>query len=159
VRLKINREVVWRWRLRLAQLIAPPGADVHNPDDTCCPRDRDLLEAICFGWLRQGDRSTMWMDVTIALDEACAGGLVNRGKDGPPWLTSHGEQELARLWGPKLVPPGGGGYFECDDHGLYDLFPGDRWGCPGCETETALRRLNTEPVSWWARSVPWRVYR
>jgi hypothetical protein len=32
-------------RLRLAQAVAPLGADVHDPDDSACPGERTVLEA------------------------------------------------------------------------------------------------------------------
>jgi hypothetical protein len=53
--------------------------------------------------------------------------------DGDFWiLTADGESLLAKLWGPDRVPPGGGGYLNCDEHGVYDAHPGDHIDCPDC---------------------------
>jgi hypothetical protein len=47
-------------------------------------------------------------------------------------LTSAGEEALALYWGSDRNPPGVGGYYDCDRHGVYDSHPGDLKGCPDC---------------------------
>jgi hypothetical protein len=148
---KINKLRLW-----LAQRVAPAGADVHDPDDTCCPRDRGVLEAVMYGWVRKEANDTTWMDATDLVDDAIAADLVVE-RHGDFTLTPHGERELARLWGPGRVAPSAGSYGECHAHEmLYEQFPGDVVGCPHCRSEqaysAALEDLTAEPSSWWSRS-------
>lgn len=153
MRSKINTLRMW-----LAQLVAPPGADVH--DDTFSPRDRDILEAVCLRKLRRGENDdTTWMDVTELLHDAFRADLVERWPDGEWKLTGRGERELAALWGPGRVPPWStGGLGSCAEHGLYQAGPGDLSDCPGCAVETAalatLLNLTTEPAPRWRGKRP-----
>jgi hypothetical protein len=106
----LPRKITERWRvarLRLAQKIAPPGADVHDPDDTICPSLQGLLEAVFWNRLQDDAGERRWLDVTDWLDELAAAGLVLEPDDqGQEYLlTRQGAQELARLWGPERVPP------------------------------------------------------
>ena len=148
MRFEINNERVRRLRLRLAHLIAPPGADVHDPDDTCCPSDRPLLGAVLWWRLRFTD-GQHWMDVDLSVHDALAAELIEYNPDGYLRLTGYGENELARMWGDDRVPPWSGGYFQCHDHGVYDLAPGERIGCPDCGRELAAQQAAQQAPRWW----------
>lgn len=92
---------IWRWRLRLAQYVAPNGADVHNPDDTACPWDRPILEAAEAYDLYRDDDGKVRLDVTEHVDDAEAAGWMERAVDpqgnAACRLTGFGERSLARL--------------------------------------------------------------
>ena len=137
---EINRSPIRRLRLWLASLIAPRGADVHDPDETACPSGQDVLTAIYRNELITQGRNVL-LDVTSTVDEAYGAGLVVQHNNGTWTLTPAGGGQLARLWGTDRVPPGLNMQLECPDHGRYELSPGQRLGCTGCGVERALRRL------------------
>jgi hypothetical protein len=153
---EINNSAIRGWRLRLAQFIAPPGADVHDPDDTCCPRDEGLLEEVFWDHLLIDAAGGMWMNVTADVHELEYAELVDHRGNGSRRLTAHGEQELARLWGPGRLPPWSHGTLDsCDDHGDFDVFPGDLVGCRKCATERAVQNgaPDTAPGWSWSRLI------
>ncbi len=133
----MNAKIIRRLRLWLAQLVAPAGSDVHDPDDTLCPGNQELLEAALYGDLRRGPDGGVLLDVTTAVDDLVDFEMLTNTPDGYR-LTELGERELARLWGPGRIPPWSGGYFQCHDHGIYDAAPGDRAGCPSCPPARVL---------------------
>lgn len=73
-------------------------------------------------------------EITLPLAPVIRAGLVEHG-DGRWQLTTAGKSRLAELWGPDRVPPDEGGYVDCWRHDVYDVGPGDLWGCPKCRTE------------------------
>ncbi len=115
-------------RLRLAQLIAPAGAGVHNPNETCCALIRRLLEAVFWRELETGN----YLDVIDELDDLAARDLVNFDGDDAPYVTEAGERELARLWGAGRIPPWSDSFHTCSVHGMYEAPPGAIAGCPEC---------------------------
>lgn len=132
------------WRLRLAQLAAPAGADVHDPDDTVCPQAQALLEAVLYHDIEINRHGGAWMRVTEDLHDLAADGLIEPAQDGDYRLTEQGERELGRRWGDHRVPPWSGGYFGCSDHGVYEAAPGDPEGCPECPPWNPPRT-----AGWW----------
>ncbi len=130
-------KIITRLRLWLAQLVAPAGAEVHDPDDTLCSGSQELLEAALYGDFRRGPDGGVLFDVTVAVDDLVDfGALVNT--DTGYELTESGKRELARLWGPGRIPPWSGGHYRCDDHGIYEAAPGDFVGCPNCPPSLVL---------------------
>jgi hypothetical protein len=154
VRFEIIKSRIRRWRLTLAQAVAPVGVDVHDPDDTFCPTAQDILEAAFFSRLHADADGVVRMDVGPFVDEAVGAGLVVRKvEDGCTWyeLTGAGEQELAKLWGPNRVPPWSGGYYSCAEHGVYDVHPGELSDqCPSCAFARAFRGAAGR-APWWSR--------
>lgn len=150
MRFEINKLAIQRWRLRLAQFVAPHGADVHDPDDTCCPKDQDILNAAFWGDLRLGLNGTVLMDVTEEVDDLISQDLVEPVAGGWWRLTDAGEQELARLWGPGRLPPWSVSWHGCGAHGLYEAHPGEFGGCRECRHEQALQHADSRATSWWS---------
>jgi hypothetical protein len=136
---EINKETIKRWRLRLAALIAPAGAHVHDAEEISCFAVGPILNAVFWGDLAADARGRQRMDVTTELDSLYGAGLIEHPGAGPLTLTSKGEKELARVWGPSVAKPRGGGTFECSQHGEYEVRPGHLFGCPGCLIEKAVQ--------------------
>jgi hypothetical protein len=149
---KINtRARVKQWRLWLAQRMAPPGADVHDPDETACLGYELPLSNVFFSRIQSNGRGRQFLDVTDDLDDL-AGYVVLEGGRWPGYysvidhddtgrwmLTDAGERQLARMWGADRIPPWAHASLgECERHGDYDVFPGDRIGCPRCAIERPL---------------------
>jgi hypothetical protein len=158
-RTRPDRRRVRQWRLRLAALIAPAGADVHDPDDTECPDMTDFLESVLWGHIERHRSGGVWADNTAIAEDAEELGLIEKADQGnqPPYrLTAAGERALAAAWGPGRVPPWSGGYHGCADHGVYDAGPGDPGGCPQCPTTLPSRSVfsirSRVPVSWSLRA-------
>jgi hypothetical protein len=90
-----------RLRLRIAQAIAPMGADVHDPDDTACPDERAFLEAAEAYDLYPDADGRARLDVTDTAKYAEEAGWValTTDYDGNAvyQLTGAGESQLARL--------------------------------------------------------------
>jgi len=125
-------ERVRAWRLRLAQLVAPAGADVHDPDQSACPHDEALLEAAQFGQLRRDPDGRFMIDMSDLARDLVDGAWFQAAADGRYELTRAGQEQLARLWGPHLIPPWGGGHYMCYEHGIYEAAPGESGDCPRC---------------------------
>jgi hypothetical protein len=135
-------DLIWLARLRLwaAQVIAPAGSDVHNPDESACPLAEPLLHDVFYHRIRTIDGRHL-LDVTDDLDDlAVFHGLVEL-RDGGWVLTDAGERELARRWGPDRVPPWGGGPRSCETHGNFDSEPGEHSGCSGCAYDNRFDRV------------------
>lgn len=97
-------EIRARWlrlRLRLAQAIAPAGADVHDPDETACPQDLPVLAAVEAYELYPDPDDRVRLDVTGTVRDAEWAGwisLVRDHDDCPVYaLTGAGAATLARL--------------------------------------------------------------
>lgn len=120
------------WLLRLAQLVAPAGTDVHDPDDTACPHDLPILEAAQFGELRRDAGDRFMVNLTDLVQDMLSGDWFEPTQYGDYALTVAGQRQLARLWGQDRVPPWGGAFHRCQDHGDFEQGPGDRLGCPIC---------------------------
>lgn len=163
MRIEINKGVIRRARLWLARLIAPSDAHLHVPYETC-PCAQNLMDEILMSRLQPnhpradrfgtGEFTRYWMDVTADVDELVGLGLVEGLDHGDVKLTEHGERELAKLWGPGRVPPWGGGYYSCHDHGQYEAGPGDRLDCPSCLMQEAVIRA---VVGGAPRTPGWRL--
>jgi hypothetical protein len=53
-----------------------------------------------------------------------------------------GDRELCALNAaaaadPSIAGCGQGGYYSCDEHGVYDVTPGALWACPDCDAAAA----------------------
>lgn len=87
-------------RLRLAQFVAPPGADVHDPDATACPSDRVVLEGVAAYELCPDSYGRALLDVTETAQYAEEAGWIQRTTDHDGivlfQLTVAGEAELRR---------------------------------------------------------------
>lgn len=87
-------------RLWLAQFIAPPGADIHDPDETACPAERAVLEAAEQFTLYSDDAGRVGLDVTDTVRFAVESGWLrlNTDPDGNRayQLTELGESVLDR---------------------------------------------------------------
>lgn len=150
------REQIRAFRLRLAQAVAPAGADVHDPDETACPHAQEILEAAQFGRLHPDPTDpTRWLiDLTGGVhDLASARWIVLRGGEQgfQGEITREGQEQLARLWGPERQPPWAKGAALCAEHGAYEVKPGALLGCVSCAVGRAIRNINTESASWWRR--------
>jgi hypothetical protein len=97
------------WRLRLAQLVAPAGADVHDPDETGCPSDRVVLEAAAAWDLSPDKDGRVRLDVTDVADEMLELGWIALTTDHEDCaiyeLMGPGRAELARMWGGPMSSP------------------------------------------------------
>lgn len=128
-------------RLWLAARLAPAGLDLHEHNTGECLSLTAVLEAACFGDLRQRDHH-VWAPVDVAVTDAIEAGLLERttahGQQGLS-LTKLGESELAAHWGPARVPPGKGGLYGCWEHGEYVAAPGDPDNCPSCPRRAPSR--------------------
>lgn len=71
----------WRWRLRLAQYVAPLGADVHNPDESACPNDRAVLEAAEAWDLSPDVDGRVRLDITDVVEDMAAAGWISLTSD------------------------------------------------------------------------------
>lgn len=146
MRFEINKGVIRRARLWLARRLTPADCHLHDPGEIC-PCIQNLLHAVCLHQLKEdygaGQLKRFWMDVTEDVDEAIFLDLLTRTDDGGVILTKPGEQALAKLWGPDYMPPWAWGHFSCDDHGDYELHPGERADCPGCLTRKAVTNAIT----------------
>lgn len=138
---EINKEMINRWRLRLAARIAPAGTHVHDAEEISCFAVGPILNAVFWGNLATDVEGRQRMDVTTDLDSLYGAGLIEHPRTGLMALTDKGEKELARIWGPGVARPRGGGTFECSQHGEYEVRPGHRFGCPGCIIEKAVQRI------------------
>lgn len=98
-------------RLRLAQWIAPPGVDVHDPDKTPCPQDRAILEAADAWMLYRCVDGEAHINVTDAVRAAVEDGLL-RPTDAPDRHVFYGlTDEGYRLVRPnEYQPEPSGGY-------------------------------------------------
>ncbi len=142
--------MVLRCRMRLARLVAPAGAEVHDPNETSCPHDQVVLEAALDGDLRPDDRERYMIDMGYEVADVADAGWIERHPDDPSkgyQLSPAGEQELARLWGSGRVPPWAGGHYCCHEHGGYELAPGDLTGCPDCSTTRAIQWVTSTPIT------------
>lgn len=141
-------QTLWfRFRLWLAQTIAPAGVDVHDPDDTLCPEYQGILEAALKCELRAytaaGDDLVLF-DITETVAELAGLHIIKRlstSYDARYQLTAAGEKELARLWGPFRYAPWEKGLLWCATHGSYPARPGRFRGCPVCRSEDQHRHL------------------
>lgn len=148
MRFKINKAGIRRARLQLAGWIAPLGADVHDPDETACPWMQAILEETCWSGFNIDKHGRFWMNATDVVEEAHNWDLVEYiGRD--VHLTKAGERELARMWGPSRTPPWTTGHAACSDHGIYDVSPGERIGCPTCRYEKVGEDLAQGPLPRW----------
>ncbi len=90
-----------RWRLRLAQTIAPHCADVHNPDESACPNDRVVLEAAEAWDLSPDADGRVRLDVTAVVDDMAAArwiSLTSDHEDSPIYqIESAGKRALRRV--------------------------------------------------------------
>lgn len=87
--------------LRLARLIAPSGADVHDPDTTSCPSERAVLEATEAYDLYPEPDGRVRLDVSAVAKDAQELGWIELTSDydhNPVFqLTEAGVAELYRL--------------------------------------------------------------
>lgn len=151
---KVNNGWWRRARMRLAARIAPAGAEVRDPQQHLCDCREALLELVCFQLLRADADGEPLAPASFMLDELFMLGAVVPTEHG--WeLTGWGEQELARMWGPQIIPPGHGGYLGCAEHGVYDAGPGDRWACPECPEKT----ITDQARPWWSWMISGRMSR
>lgn len=141
MRFQINSDVIRAWRYRLASLIAPAGADVHDPDETLCRGFEPYLNAVAWGEVHT-DGTKQTLDISSDLDELAGRyGLIDYDEKGRPRLTDKGVREVAKMWGADRVPPWGGGLCHCTTHGTFEQRPGDRPGCPRCTIDRVLGRV------------------
>ena len=88
-------------RLRLAQLLAPPGADVHDPDETACPSELAVLESVEAYDLWPDPDNRVRLDVTDTARYAEQVGWIRLTSDHEKnlvfQLTDAGEVALRRL--------------------------------------------------------------
>lgn len=68
-------------RLRLAQLLAPAGVDVHDPDETACPPEVAVLKAAEAYYLWPDPSGGVHLDVTEVARDAEAVGWIERTTD------------------------------------------------------------------------------
>ena len=129
-------------RLWLAHLIAPAGADVHDPDETTCPWSKRLLEAVFWRELESGS----YLDVIDELADLATRNLINFDGDGAPYVTEAGDRELARLWGSGRVPPWSDSFHTCSVHGMYEAPPGAIAGCPECSQSCSRAGVDTNHI-------------
>lgn len=154
---KINR-VGWRQaRLWLASRIAPADVVVQDPSVTLCDCWEGLLELVMFHQLRSGpdDTREILAPVEDLLDRLWTLGAVEPDEIAGYELTIWGMQQLARMWGPEIVPPWGGSWGRCGDHGIYEAHPGDPISCPDCPKETIIKK----PRPWWLWTMSGRTSR
>lgn len=146
---EINKDRVRRARRWLAARIAPAGVTMHDPMTALCDCREGLLELVLFGPLKVDDvTGEVHGPVNYLLDEMWLLGAVEPDGAGSYQLTRWGERELARMWGPGIIPPWSGGYYACLVHGVYDAGPGDPSRCPDCPEKTITETAR----SWW----PWK---
>ncbi len=69
------------FRLKLAWLLAPAGADVHDPDETPCPEDMMILVGAEMYTLYPDDAGRVVLDVTEYAEHAEHTGWITRIND------------------------------------------------------------------------------
>jgi hypothetical protein len=146
VRDKVNGGWVRRARLGLASWVAPAGAEVRDPQAMLCNCWEWLLELVQFDRLRVGTDGGPAAPVGGVLDEMYLLGAVEHDAAGRWRLTSWGMLELARMWGPDVVPPWGGVWLVCAEHWTCADGPGEPLNCPECPPE----RTTGTARPWWS---------
>lgn len=149
---KVNPDWVWRIRLRLATWLAPAGVKVHNHRDELCDCWEALLEVVHFGWITFNEHGEPLAPAAQMLNDLWILGAVERETDGGYSLTNWGMQQLARMWGPEIVPPWGGAWSGCTEHGIFEAGPGDSIYCPDCPTP--VTETSSSRWSWKGRRKP-----
>jgi hypothetical protein len=129
---KVNIDLWRRARVRLAAWLAPAGVKVHDHREELCDCWEAMLEVVLFGWIRVDEYGEPFAPAAQMLNDLMVLGAVEREGDGRYSLSTWGMQQLARMWGPEIVPPWGGAWAGCADHGVFDAGPGESIYCPDC---------------------------